>query len=170
MAPNRKQDSAGPFWMPEHARLAPHAYDPRTRPALFDNILTLRMMAFIYDLVVIFVLSLMLAFILLIAGVFTLGLTWLLLGLALPLTALAYNAYTIGGPEAATYGMRYFNLELRLWNGERLEPLWAAFHAISFYISVSLLTPLVLLFPLFNARKRCLHDYVLGSVMIKKAG
>ena len=38
-----------------------------------------------------------------------------------------------------------------------------AMHAVLFWISVSVLSPLVLLVGLFNGRRRLLHDVVLGN-------
>ncbi len=35
-----------------------------------------------------------------------------------------------------------------------------------YWISISVLTPLVLLVGLFNARRRLLHDFLLGTVVI----
>ena len=44
-----------------------------------------------------------------------------------------------------------------------------AVHAALFWVSVSFLTPLILLVTLFNARHRTLHDIVLGTVVINNA-
>ena len=61
----------------------------------------------------------------------------------------------------------------RLWDlgFDAVNWLWRYFllgavHAIAFWVSVSFLTPLVLLVALFNDRKRLLHDIVLGTVVI----
>jgi uncharacterized RDD family membrane protein YckC len=40
---------------------------------------------------------------------------------------------------------------------------------VVFYISVSVLSPFVLLLGLFNARGRLLHDFVLGTVVINNS-
>jgi uncharacterized RDD family membrane protein YckC len=37
---------------------------------------------------------------------------------------------------------------------------------VVFWISVSMITPLVLLVCLFNERRRCLHDFLVGTVVI----
>ena len=42
-----------------------------------------------------------------------------------------------------------------------------AMHAVLFWVSISFLTPLVVLVGLFNGRRRLLHDIVLGTVVIK---
>ena len=44
-----------------------------------------------------------------------------------------------------------------------------AVHAIGFWLTVSLLTPFVLLVGLFNDRKRLLHDMLLGTIVINNA-
>ena len=44
-----------------------------------------------------------------------------------------------------------------------------ATHAVLFWVSVSFLSPLVLLVGLFNGRRRLLHDVVLGTVVINSS-
>jgi len=44
-----------------------------------------------------------------------------------------------------------------------------AMHAVLFWISISFLSPLVLLVGLFNSRRRLLHDVVLGTVIINNS-
>jgi uncharacterized RDD family membrane protein YckC len=39
-------------------------------------------------------------------------------------------------------------------------------HAVLFWVSISFLTPFVVLVGLFNGRRRLLHDIVLGTVVI----
>ncbi|MGD9866818.1 MAG: RDD family protein [Hyphomicrobiales bacterium] len=146
--------------------LRPHAWDPAAQPQYFEAVLGRRMLAFLVDVAIIFCLSVVAFIFLIVAGIFTFGLAWLLLGVTFPAVALFYNAWTLSRPETATLGMRMFDLEMRLWHGERMYALLAAFHALLYYLSVSLLTPLVLLLPLFNDRKRCLHDFIAGTVVI----
>lgn len=148
----------------------PHAWNPATQPQFFEAVLGRRMLAFLIDVAIIFCLSVAAFVFLLIAGIFTFGLAWLLLGITFPAVALAYNAWTLSRPESATIGMRMVDLEMRLWHGDRMYALLAAFHALLFYLSVSLLTPLVLLLPLFNDRRRCLHDFLAGTVVINNEG
>jgi len=40
---------------------------------------------------------------------------------------------------------------------------------VLFWVSISFLTPLVLLVGLFNSRRRLLHDFVLGTVVINSS-
>jgi uncharacterized RDD family membrane protein YckC len=62
--------------------------------------------------------------------------------------------------------MRVMDLEMRTWYGAQSYFVLGAVHAVLFWISVSFLSPLVLLVGLFNKRRRLLHDVVLGTVVI----
>lgn len=144
----------------------PHAYDPVRQREYFEGVLTRRVIAFLIDLAIIFVLTMIAYVVLFVAGIFTLFLTWLLFGAAFPLVALGYNAYTLSRPQTATLGMRFVDLQMRTWYGAPMYALLAAFHAVLFYVSVTVLTPFILLIAPFNGRKRCLHDFFAGTVVI----
>lgn len=144
----------------------PHAFDPVAKPALFDGVLGRRIFAFLIDFAIICVLWVVACILLFFIGILTLGLAWLLYGAVFPLVALGYSAWTLSRPPSATIGMRMTGLQMRMWYGERMYALIAAFHALLFYFTVTILTPLVLLVPLFNNRKRCLHDFLAGTVVI----
>jgi uncharacterized RDD family membrane protein YckC len=62
--------------------------------------------------------------------------------------------------------MRMMDLEMRTWYGAPSYFVLGAMHALLFWISVSVLSPLILLVGLFNSRRRLLHDIVLGTVII----
>jgi uncharacterized RDD family membrane protein YckC len=144
----------------------PNAYDPDAQPELFEGTLGRRVVAFIVDLTIVLALTFVAYIVLIVGGLLTFGLTWLLLGVAFPAIALLYSAITFGSPASATLGMRMMGLEMRTWYGSPVYALLGAFHTLVYYFSISILTPLVLLVPLFNARKRCLHDYLCGTVVI----
>lgn len=144
----------------------PNAFDPVAQPQLFDGILGRRMFAFLIDFAIIVVLWIVACILLFFIGILTLGLAWLLYGAVFPLVALGYNAWTLSRPPSATIGMRMMGLQMRMWYGDRMYALIAAFHALLFYFTVTILTPFILLVPLFNNRKRCLHDYLAGTVVI----
>jgi uncharacterized RDD family membrane protein YckC len=73
---------------------------------------------------------------------------------------------TLGGPRSATIGMRTMDLEMRTWYGAPAYFVLGAVHAIVFWLSVSALTPFILLVAFFNERRRLLHDILLGTVVI----
>jgi uncharacterized RDD family membrane protein YckC len=105
-------------------------------------------------------------------GLVTLGLCWALYWLLSPasiLWALFYYGITLGSPASATLGMRVMGIEMRTWYGAPAYSVLGAVHAIVYWISVSVLTPLILLVGFFNARKRLLHDFFIGTVIINSA-
>jgi uncharacterized RDD family membrane protein YckC len=150
----------------------PHAFDPWTQPELFRGVLTRRVFAFLIDLVVLSIPVILGYVFIAVFGLITLGLGWALFWLAWPATviwALIYYGASLGGPHSATMGMRVMDLELRTWYGAPGYFVLGAMHAVSFWVSVSFLTPLVLLVGLFNGRRQLLHDLLLGTVVINSS-
>jgi uncharacterized RDD family membrane protein YckC len=147
----------------------PHAFDPYLQPELFRGVLTRRVMAFAIDLFVLAVPVILAVVFIAVFGLITLGLGWALFWLVSPATviwAVVYYGASLGGPHSATIGMRMMDLELRTWYGAPSYFVLGAAHAVLFWISVSMLTPFILLIGLFNGRRRLLHDIVLGTVVI----
>jgi uncharacterized RDD family membrane protein YckC len=150
----------------------PHAFDPYLQPELFRGVLTRRIFAFLIDLVVLSVPVILGYLFIAVFGLITLGLGWALFWLAWPASiiwAIVYYGASLGGPHSATMGMRVMDLELRTWYGAPGYFVLGATHAVLFWVSVSFLTPLVLLVGLFNSRRRLLHDIILGTVIINSS-
>lgn len=149
--------------------IKPHAYDPNANPELFEGVLPRRVVAFVIDLVIITIPVIALWLFIFVFGLVTLGLGWALYWLMPPATviwALFYFGLTLGGPRSATIGMRTMDLEMRTWYGAPAYFVLGAVHAVVFWISVSALTPFILLVCFFNERRRLLHDILLGTVVI----
>jgi uncharacterized RDD family membrane protein YckC len=147
----------------------PHAYDPATQPELFEGVLARRFVAFIIDLVLITIPLLLLGLFIFLFGLVTLGIGWLLFWLMSPIAviwALLYYGLTFGSSASATIGMRVMDLEMRTWYGAPCYFVLGAVHAIGYWLSVSFLTPLILLVALFNDRRRLLHDMLVGTIVI----
>ncbi len=147
----------------------PHAYDPLTQPEYFEGVISRRIMAFCVDAVMIIGPIILLALFIFIFGIVTLSLGWMLfplLGPAFVVWAILYNAVTLGSPASATLGMRLMEIEVRTWYGAPCYSVLGAVHAVCFWVSVSALTPLVLLVALFNDRRRLAHDFLLGTVVV----
>ncbi len=147
----------------------PHAYDPATQPELFEGVLARRVVAFLIDLIVITVPLIFLAIFIFMFGLVTLGLGWFLFFLMSPIAviwALVYYGMTFASPASATIGMRVVDIEMRTWYGTPCYFVLGAVHAIMFWLSVSFLTPFVLLVGLFNDRRRLLHDMLVGTTVI----
>jgi uncharacterized RDD family membrane protein YckC len=150
----------------------PHAFDPWTQPELFRGVLTRRVFAFLIDLVVLSIPVILAYLFVAVFGLITLGLGWVLFWLLWPASviwAIVYYGASLGGPHSATLGMRVMYLELRTWYGAPGYFVLGAMHAVLFWISVSMLTPLVLLLGLFNSRRRLPHDIILGTIVINSS-
>lgn len=139
--------------------------DPDRFPELFEGVLGKRIMAFLVDWALLAIITVFLTIVFAILGIFTLGLLWPLLGPLAPAVWLAYFAFTIGGPSSATPGMRFTGIQVRTWDGARPGIVQGGLQALAFYITW-VVTVFVVLVPLFNQRRRCLHDYLIGTVVI----
>jgi uncharacterized RDD family membrane protein YckC len=149
--------------------LKPLAYDPAANPELFEGVLARRVLAFAVDLILITTPVVVTAIFIFVFGLVTFGLGWALFWLISPATviwALVYYGLSFGGPASATIGMRLMDLEMRTWYGAPAYFVLGAVHAIVFWITVSVLSPLVLIVGFFNARGRLLHDILVGTVVI----
>ena len=150
----------------------PHAYDPALQPELFEGVLARRVVAFLIDVLAITVPLIFVAIFIFMFGLVTLGLGWFLFFFYGPIAviwALIYYGMTFGSPASATIGMRVVDLEMRTWYGPPCYFVLGAVHAIAFWLTVSFLTPFVLLVALFNDRRRLLHDMLVGTIVINNA-
>jgi uncharacterized RDD family membrane protein YckC len=130
-----------------------------------DGVRRRRIMALLIDLIFVTFLS---VGIYLLLGALSLGVLWFILPPLFPIVAFFYNGLTISGGSMATPGMKAMDLEVRLVSGERVPFLYAAVHAVLFYLSLSLFAP-ILLFSLLSADKRCLHDMLAGVIVLRRA-
>ncbi len=171
--PNNTRNSSGTTWRNgEPANAAPHELDPWLQPELYRGVLSRRFFAFLIDLVVISIPIILAVIFIAVFGVVTLGLGWSLFWLVSPATviwAVIYYGASLGGPHSATIGMRVMDLQMRAWSGAPSYFVLGAMHAVLFWVSVSFLTPLVLLVGLFNGRRRLVHDMILGTVVINRS-
>jgi uncharacterized RDD family membrane protein YckC len=149
--------------------LKPHAYDPVANPELFEGVLARRCIAFLIDLTIIAVPVLFAIIFIAAIGLVTLGLGWTLFFLVSPaavIWAICYYGATFGSPASATIGMRVMDIEMRTWYGAPAYFVLGAVHAVVFWLSVSYLTPFILLVAFFNQRRRLLHDMLVGTIVI----
>jgi uncharacterized RDD family membrane protein YckC len=137
---------------------------PWSDPAAFAGVPGRRAVAFLIDAVVLSI-ALGLAYALVfVVGLLTLGLGFLLFGVVFPAVVLGYYAVFLG--DGATPGMRAMGLAMRQYSGARPGWIVAAAHALLFYVSMTVLTPLVLLYALLDRRRRLLHDVLTDAVVI----
>ena len=149
--------------------IRPHAYDPLRNPELFEGVLARRVIAFVIDAVVITVPIIFAALFIVVFGLLTLGLGFALFWIWWPaavIWALVYYGITLGSPESATIGMRVMDIQMRTWYGAPCYFVLGVAQAILFWLTVSLLTPFILLLGFFNERRRLLHDMMIGTIVI----
>ena len=147
----------------------PHVYDPVTMPELFEGVLARRLVAFAIDVVILAIPVLLAVVFIFVLGIVTFGLGWALYWLLTPaavIWALLYYGLCFGGPASASIGMRMMDLEMRTWYGAPAYFVLGVVHALVFWLTVSVLTPFVLVVGFFNERQRLLHDILVGTVVI----
>src|SRR5580704_6039571 len=150
----------------------PHAYDPVANPELFEGVLARRVVAFVIDVIIIAIPLIIGWMFIFVFGLVTFGVGWALLWLMSPgsvIWALVYYGVTLGGPASATIGMRAMEIEMRTWYGAPAYFVLGAVHAVVYWISVSVLTPFIVLVGFFNTRRRLLHDMLVGTIIINSA-
>jgi uncharacterized RDD family membrane protein YckC len=143
------------------------AFDPAVHPEVYDGVRTRRIFAFIVDAVIVFFLMIVAYIVISILGILTLGIGFLLLPAVWPVVAILYAVLTVGGTTSATPGMRFMGIQIRTVSGGRPDYLLALLHALGFWFSVAILTPLILVVALFTARKQLLHDLVLSTIAVR---
>jgi len=138
-------------------------------PALHAGVLWRRSAAYLADVFILLFVDFFIHALLIIGGVFTFGLLWPLLGVVafLPL-AILYGTLFIGGGEAATPGMRLFDVEVRSWSGGRPD-YWQGFlMTVLFYFTVMPTSFLILAVGLFTPMNRMIHDALSGVAVVRR--
>lgn len=141
--------------------------DPLLHPALYDGVALRRIIAFILDMILVgLVLGIAwtAAFVLLVASF---GLLALPMALGSVVFVVLYDVFTIGGPSSATPGMRAMGLKVVSWSGGRPDNLQALLMSALFWV-ISSWSILPLAIALFNPRWRCAHDFLSGTVVIRR--
>lgn len=158
--------SANYDYAPVHSAFA--VPDPIVRPDLFDGVLWRRAFAYLIDLFCIGIIAGVLWLVFAILTVVSFGLLAPVLWFLFGLIPLAYHTLLVSGRHCATFGMRTFDIQVRSWNGERPLFLQALAHSAVFYLTVPPTCGLVLLLALFNWRKRTLHDFLAGLLLVRR--
>ena len=134
---------------------------------VYGGVRTRRILACVVDYLIVGLLTIPFAILVLVLGLLTLGLGWMLFSVLVPAVAALYIWNTLGGPNQATLGMKMMGIRLDRLDGGRIDGLTAVAHTVLFWAGNVILTPLVLLVTLFADRKRTLHDLLLGTVVTR---
>lgn len=154
-------------------RLGEQAWDrnppnPPDDPALYDGVVWRRVVAYALDVLLIALLSFAVWSVFVLVGVLSFGLLTPFGAIVLAFLPLAYHSYFLGR-RGATPGMQVFDLELRAWTGRPVDYFQAFLTTVLFYSSVALTAWLILVVALFNDRRRTLHDYLAGTIMVRQS-
>ena len=141
--------------------------DPVARPDYFDGVVLRRSIGYLIDCVILFLLGLVLTVALSIFGIITFGLGFHLFPL-LSIVPIAYSTLLIGGPDSATFGMRLMDVQVRSWSGERPNMVQALVMTVLFYGTIAITWFFGLLVVFFNARRRAVHDFLAGTVVVRR--
>ena len=141
--------------------------DPAAYPELYEGVLWRRVLAYMLDLffIAIIMVGVWVGFAVL--WLLSFGLLGPVLWFLFGLVPLAYHTLLLSGRRSATFGMRCFDLELRSVTGARPSFLQALIQTALFYVTVAMTCSLILLVALFNRRRRALHDFLAGTVMVR---
>lgn len=141
--------------------------DPVAFPELYEGVLWRRVLAYFVDLLFIAVIAVGVWVAFAVLWLVSFGLLGPVLWFLFGLVPLAYHTLLLSGSRSATFGMRCFDLELRSVTGERPSFPQALIQTALFYVTVGLTCSLILLVTLFNRRRRTLHDFLAGTVMVR---
>lgn len=136
--------------------------DPNTQSGFYAGVAVKRLLAWVFDVVII-------AALVFLVGIFTLGLAWILFPLML-LVGFVYRWMTIAG-GSATWGMRMMAIELRTREGQPLDGGTAFLHTLGYTVSIAV-SPLQLIsviLMLFSPRGQGLTDMLLGTAMLNRS-
>lgn len=142
--------------------------DPKTSPELFEGLLTRRVMAYLFDIVIISVITIAFMLATFVVGILTLGLAWLTLPIVAPLAVLIYYVATLGSPTRATIGMRMFDIVLTPTSGPPMEGWKALIHPFVFWLTIWIFWPLLLV-GLFTQRRQLVHDLITKTLMVRRS-
>ena len=142
--------------------------DPILTPDLYDGLLWRRACGYLIDVLVLGVLGAAAWFALGLLVVLSFGLLLPLQIVALALLPLAYHTLFLAY-RGQTPGMAALDVEVRSWNGRRPDLLQAFIQTAVFSLTVALPSWLILLVALFTNRNRTLHDYLAGTLVIRRS-
>lgn len=146
--------------------------DAWAHPEYFAGVTSRRVLAYAIDVLVVAVLAVPVWFIGMFATVLSFGLLAPLQALSVALLPLAYHVFLLASPRSATVGMRAMGLRVmslsrdsQAWGG-RPTLFQAMIQTVAFYGSMAVTGSLILLVVLFNPRRRTLHDWLAGTVVV----
>ncbi len=142
-------------------------HDPLLHPELYDGVALRRVMAFLLDMIIVGTVLGIAWTAAIVLIVVSFGLIVLPMALGSLAFIVLYDVMTIGGPSAATPGMQVFGVKAVNWAGGRPDNMQALLLSVLFWAIASWsILPLVVAF--LNPRWRCAHDFLSGTVIVRR--
>ncbi|MDC0737198.1 RDD family protein [Cognatishimia sp. SS12] len=143
-----------------------HAFtlpDPDTQPEFYADTPTKRLLAWVFDMILIGILCVVILPFTAFTGIFFFPFLMLVVGFA-------YRVITLTN-GSATLGMRLFGVEMRTQDGARFDFGQAFLHTLGYSISLSfpVLQVISIVLMLTSGRKQGLTDHVMGTVAVNRA-
>ncbi|GAA6187322.1 RDD family protein [Litorivita sp. NS0012-18] len=147
------------MYQPEFTHALP---DPETQPEFYADVATKRLLAFVIDVLLIGVLTV-------IAIIFSLFLFTFIAALVYAVISFIYRTMSIAN-RSATPGMRIMAIEMRTLTGARLSLPMAAAHTLGTTLSFAFFPAQIasIVMMLATARGQGLTDQVIGTVVLNK--
>lgn len=138
----------------------PMTPDPDRHAEFYDGVLPKRFLAWVFDLILIGVLTALIVPFTAFTALFFLPALFLVVGFI-------YRWITLSG-RSATWGMRLMSIELLDRQGQRFDGGTALLWTIGYSVSMAFVIPQLLsaVLMMISARRQGLTDHVLGSVAI----
>jgi uncharacterized RDD family membrane protein YckC len=156
MAENQFPQGSSATWQPAEVDYA----------RLLDGVRTRRVLAFLVDYSIVALIWLVMLLPVLILGIVTFGLAWMLFPALGAIIAIIYVGSTMSGLAQATWGMRFFSIRLERLDGTRIDFMTAVVHAVLFWFLNGIFVPLLLI-SLFTEKKQLIQDILLGTFVVR---
>ena len=139
-----------------------HLPDPDRQPQFYAAVPAKRLLAWIVDMMIILILTLLTVLMTAFVGAFIWPLLILVIGFGYRVVTLANGS--------ATWGMRFAGIEMRKADGDRFDMPTAIAHTAGYTISISLpfLQVISIVMMLTSARGQGLSDAFLGTVALNR--
>lgn len=144
------------------------APDPIAHYELYRAVAIKRVIAYLIDLLCIGFFLTVAALVLFVINFLTLFLLHPFLLMVYALIPFCYHTFLLGGPSHATLGMRLMGVEMKSLTIGSPDYIQAAVQTVLFYLSITIFSP-ILLWALFDSRRRMLHDILAGTYVVNKS-
>lgn len=136
--------------------------DPQAQPEFYADVPAKRFFAWVFDTIIILTVSAL--FVLMTAFVGLLFLPFIFLTVSF-----LYRTVTLAG-SSATWGMRFFAIELRTLGGSRFDLPMAALHTLFYTVSIAMVAvqAVSIILMLTSERGQGLSDHLLGTAAINR--